>query len=138
MLATLRKLRHMLAGALGLLLLSSWLSLAAAACVDGVMGHAGMAGMSMDHAAMDMEMPMSGDCPHCVEANSPCIDSGSDCELPPALIPSQPDQPDLLAAAAPLLPEAGLPPVQPETLSCSDPPLPAGRSLHVLNCSFQE
>lgn len=135
MLALLRTSRRFLAGALGLLVVGSWLSVAAAACVvDGP-----AASDMVDHAGMGQSMEQSmGDCPHCDTADAPCIDDRSDCDIPVGIIPAQPEEPDAPALiestmAIPVVVNAA-----PMVVPHASPPSPSGRMLHLLNCSFQE
>ena len=137
MLAALRTTRRILGGALALLVVSSWLSVAVAACLehggpqDGD-AHAGMASAMAE---------MSHDCPHCdsVAVDMACADNVADCELPAAVLPSNSDE-TKFAAIAPSTAGDPSPRLNPAIVPAmaADPPVPTGRDRHILFCSFQE
>lgn len=135
MLAMLRTSRRIIGSALALLVLSSWLSVAVAACID----HAQAGSQPM--AAMG---DMAGhDCPHCDSQPSAtgtaCADKADNCKPPPVVLSSVHDEFQLAAIAehpagvpVPVLRPHAIIPV------ATSPPAPSGRDLHVLYCSFQE
>ena len=135
MLAALRTTRRIIGGALALLVLSSWLSVAVAACIEhGEKTHAEM-------PAMTMAMAMPDSCPHCdsVALEDSCVDAATDCELPPAVLPASPDDLKFVAVATHAADTAEPPPVPASIVpAATDPPAISGRDRHIFNCSFLE
>jgi hypothetical protein len=152
MLAMLRTSRRVLAGAFELLVLTSWLSVAAAAClgastpassmdapmtVPTAMNHSSM-GHHASESPASHSMTVHDDCPHCTTVEAPCMESSSDCDVPVAVMPVQPEQPDFTA----LLDDSAEIPARIQSarhfIPHASPPPRSGRDLHIFHCSFQE